>query len=190
MFPLVHQDRENPLELFQIWLNLPAKDKFAHPHYQMLWAEDIPVLTITDANGRTSTVRVIAGEWDGRRAPFPSPASWANDPQNHVRILLIRMEPRAEIRIPAVTPTISRNLYFYEGDKIKVSGKEILSYTRAVIAGDRDLLLQAGNTQCFLLLLEGEPINEPIAKYGPFVMNTSEEIQDAYRDYRQTEFGG
>jgi len=190
MFPLIHQDRENPLELFQIWLNLPAKDKFALPHYRMLWAEDIPVLTSADANGRTSTVRLIAGEWEGRRAPFPSPASWANDPQNHVRILLIRMEPGAEIQIPAVTPTISRNLYFYEGDTIRISGKEILSYTRAVLDGDQDLLIKAGNTRCSLLLLEGEPINEPIAKYGPFVMNTSEEIQDAYRDYRQTEFGG
>ncbi len=190
MFPLVHQDRENPLELFQIWLNLPAKDKFARPHYRMLWAEDIPEAGVTDRNGRESTIRIIAGVWDGKTSPAPTPASWANDPENHVRILLIKMDPGAELTVPAVTPTISRNLYFISGDKMTIAGREIRPYTRASPAGDRDVLIRAGDLPCLLLVLEGEPINEPIAKYGPFVMNTAEEIKDAYRDYRQTAFGG
>lgn len=190
MFPLVHADRENPLELFQIWLNLPAKDKLAQPHYRMLWTEDIPVITSRDAGGKMSVIRLIAGEWDGRIAPVPSPASWAADPKNHVRILLIRMDPGAELRIPAVTSTISRNLYFYDGDKIVVGTKEIGPYSRIVLLGDEDIFVHAGNARCSLLLLEGEPIEEPIARYGPFVMNTPDEIQEAYRDYRQTAFGG
>lgn len=190
MFPLVHQDRENPLELFQIWLNLPAKDKFVQPYYRMFWAEDIPEVRTADTRGRKSMVRIITGVWDGKKSLPPSPASWANDPANHVRILLIKMDPGAELTIPAVTPTISRNLYFIRGDKMMIAGREIRPYTRAAPAGDRDVLIRAGELPCLLLLLEGEPINEPIAKYGPFVMNTAEEIRDAYRDYRQTAFGG
>ncbi len=100
------------------------------------------------------------------------------------------MDPGAELRIPAVTPTISRNLYLYDGDKIVVGTKEIGPYSRIVLLGGEDIFVHAGNARCSLLLLEGEPIEEPIARYGPFVMNTPDEIQDPYRDCRQTAFGG
>ena len=62
MFPLVHQDKENPLELFQIWLNLPAAGKFSDPDYKMLWAEDIPVIKHTNEKGKTATIRLISGK--------------------------------------------------------------------------------------------------------------------------------
>jgi len=61
MFPLVHQNQDNPLELFQIWLNLPKVAKFVEPHFKMLWEDSIPVLNETDSNGKSIEVNVIAG---------------------------------------------------------------------------------------------------------------------------------
>ncbi|HSN29354.1 MAG TPA: pirin family protein, partial [Kofleriaceae bacterium] len=77
MFPLLDSKLPNPLELFQIWLNLPAADKLAPPHFSMLWRRQIPVVEMVDATGRTSQVSVIAGDLGGRAAAPPPPRSWA-----------------------------------------------------------------------------------------------------------------
>lgn len=190
MFPLIHQDRDNPLELFQIWLNLPKKDKFTVPRYHMFWAEDIPEVVVIAENGRKSIVRVITGSYQQIQVPSPSPASWVADPQNQVRILLIRMEADADILLPGVSASLSRNLYFYHGDEITVSGIPVSSGSRVQLSGDAEVRIHSGEMECSLLLLEGEPITEPVVQYGPFVMNTEREIQEAFQDYRKTGFGG
>ncbi|MDV0442921.1 pirin family protein [Methanorbis rubei] len=190
MFPLIHQDKENPLELFQIWLNLSKKDKFTAPNYNMLWSEDIPEVTVTDRGGRASRVRIIAGTFQGVESLDPAPASWAADPKNHVRILLIRMDPEAELTLPGVSESLSRNLYFYSGDAITIGGESVAPYHRIRLAGEDDATVTAGSDTCLLLLLEGEPIHEPVVQYGPFVMNSSQEIHQAYQDYQRTGFGG
>ncbi len=92
-------------------------------------------------------IRLITGKWDDIIAPATSPASWATDPKNHVRVLLIRMDPGAELRIPAVTSTISRNLYFYDGDRIMIGAKEIGPYSRVVLRGGEDIIVHAGNAR-------------------------------------------
>ena len=71
MFPLLERDKPNPLELFQIWLNLPAEDKMVEPHFAMLWQKDIPRITAKDEHGRVTTIDVVAGEVDGKKAPPP-----------------------------------------------------------------------------------------------------------------------
>lgn len=190
MFPLLSQDHGNPLELFQIWLNLPKKDKFTAPRYHMLWAEDIPEIVIPTDTGGKSIVRVITGSYQHAQVRAPSPASWAADSRNHVRILLIRMEPGAEILLPGVSESLSRNLYFYRGDEITLSGIHISSGSRVRLSGGDEVTVHSGRENCSLLLLEGEPITEPVVQYGPFVMNTEREIQEAFRDYRRTGFGG
>ena len=95
MFPCVHSDKPNPLHLFQVWLNLPARNKFVEPHYVMLWAEDIPILEEPDDEGRKTSVRIIAGSLNEVSALPPAPDSWAKNPENHVAIWLIRMAPDA-----------------------------------------------------------------------------------------------
>ena len=77
MFPLLNQDGPNPLELFQIWLNLPSKNKLADPYFTMFWDADIPRRRLTDANGRGVEVTAIAGALDGVRPLAPPPHSWA-----------------------------------------------------------------------------------------------------------------
>ena len=74
MFPLLKTDAPNTLHLFQIWLNLPKRDKFVEPHYKMLWNEEIPKVTVQDEQARESQVTVIAGEFNGVQAPPPAPA--------------------------------------------------------------------------------------------------------------------
>jgi redox-sensitive bicupin YhaK (pirin superfamily) len=174
-----------------LWLNLPAKNKFAEPDYRMLWAEDIPEVLATDTFGITSTVRIIAGQFEGTHSLDPNASSWANDPNNHVGIFMIRMDAGATLTIPAVSATVNRNLYFYRGtDSIHIDDQRIGPSNRAKLDGNAQITLQNGTAESFLLLLEGEPIQEPVAHYGPFVMNSEAEIRQAMRDYQETEFGG
>ena len=190
MFPLVHQDKGNPLEFFQIWLNLPAKDKFADPEYKMLWAEDIPEVQSAAANGQKTTVRLIAGSVMGKSSLEPNSASWANDKNHHVGIYVIHMEPEAVFTLPSVSATMTRNLYYYQGDKLNIDETAIETYHRVKLAGDQEITITNGSSESYMLLLEGEPIQEPVVSYGPFVMNTEQEIRDAFRDYQNTKFGG
>jgi hypothetical protein len=190
MFPLVNQDKANPMELFQIWLNLPAKNKFAEPDYTMLWAEDIPEFQV-GANGKSTTIRLIAGNFQGKESLRPNASSWANDSNNHVGIFMLRMEPESTIIFPAVSATLTRNLYYYRGNGfIQIEGQKISSSNRVKLQGNEAVTITNGSEESFLLLLEGEPIQEPVVHYGPFVMNSEAEIRQAIHDYQQTEFGG
>lgn len=190
MFPLVNQDKDNPLELFQIWLNLPAKDKFADPEYKMLWAEEIPKIQLFAENGKKTTVSLIAGNLEGKSSLEPNAFSWASDKKHHVGIYLIRMEPGASISLPAVSETLNRNLYFFAGQEITVGDRTIPVSNRIKLAGDQDMTIQNGSVGSQMLLLAGEPIQEPVYQYGPFVMTTRQEILQAFQDFQQTQFGG
>ncbi len=190
MFPLINTDADNPLELFQIWLNLPAKSKFVDPYYKMLWSEDIPRLELKDASGRSTTVRIIAGSVDGTAAPSPTPDSWAAPGENQVAIWLIKMEAEATWEIPAAPGEVTRSIYYYKGEQIRVDGREIGSYRSALLHPSQQIFIQNGAGESRILLLQGRPIEEPVVQYGPFVMNTEAQIRQAFSDYRDTEFGG
>lgn len=190
MFPLVHMDKENPLELFQVWLNLPRKKKFADPHFAMLWADTIPKVTSTDTSGSKTQISIVAGNIGDVQAPPPAPDSWAADPANDVNIWNIRMEPHARWTIPAASPESRRTLYFYKGPEIRVAGMEIASYNAIELLPDTEVIVENGVSDAFFLLLQGIPIAEPVVQYGPFVMNTQAEIHQAFSDYRRTQFGG
>lgn len=190
MFPLLKEEEGNPLEIFQVWLNLPKANKMVEPHFKMLWTEDIPVVTITDTNGNTSKIDVIAGSFDDTKSLAPTPDSWAADPKNAVTVLTIKMEANAELKIPAIKEDINRTLYFYKGDQLQAEDQSINANHLVEIVSTEDILLKNGTEEGFLLMLQGRPINEPVAQYGPFVMNTQAEIQQAMQDYQRTQFGG
>ena len=190
MFPLLDEEEPNPLELFQIWLNLPAADKMAEPHFAMLWADDTPTVHHRDDDGRATDVTVIAGRLGDLEPPAPPPASWASRPEADVAIWHIRCEPGACWTMPAAAGAETvRTLYVFAGDGVRIDGQEVAVETGALIRADRDVELEAiGATE--VLLLQGRPIGEPQARYGPFVMNTGDEIEAAFDDYRATGFGG
>ncbi len=191
MFPMVHDDKANPLEIFQIWLNLPKASKFVEPHFKMLWNDMVPTITNTDENGNTTTIDVVAGNLGKIQAPSPTPDSWAANPENGVSILTITMEPNAKWELPAAaSKDVNRTLYFYRGAQLSVDGEAVSNYHSIEVIPDADVLLENGNIEGRLLILQGKPIGEPVVKYGPFVMNTETEIREAYADYRKTQFGG
>lgn len=190
MFPLVNEDRDNPLELFQIWLNLPKKDKFVEPYYKMLWNKDIPKHRESDADGKSTEITIVAGGIGDVKAPPPTPDSWAANRENEVAIWLIAMEASAKWELPAAPMDVMRSLYFHKGSNLRISGNHVPSYQAVDLHPDRELLIENGPVQSHILLLQGRPIDEPIVQYGPFVMNSEAEIRKAFEDYRRTEFGG
>jgi redox-sensitive bicupin YhaK (pirin superfamily) len=156
----------------------------------MLWSDTIPSYTSKDANGKTTTVRVIAGKVENIKAPDPAPDSWAADASNEVAIWTIKLETGAQWNLPVASNGINRSLYFYEGSSIEIAEKNFTSHQAIELYADKEVILKNGATESYLLLLQGKPINEPVAQYGPFVMNTQTEIQQAMSEYQITHFGG
>ncbi len=185
MFPLVERDRPNPLELFQLWLNLPRADKMVEPHFAMLWSEQIRKV----ADG-ASEVTVIAGKFEGALPPAPPPHSWAAREEADVAIWLVRLDPGARLTLPPARSGTRRTLHLFRGGPVRAGGREIPAKSAAAVRADRELALDGGAVESELLVMQGRPIAEPVASYGPFVMNSGAEIEQAIRDYRQSEFGG
>lgn len=190
MFPLLNKKENNPCELFQIWLNLPKANKFCKPYFKMLWKEEIPVIKELDENGKLIEVRIIAGRIGEVKAPAPAPNSWASDKNNGVAIWLIKLEANSKWNIPAASNEVYRSLYFYKGLSLKIAGVDISNYHSVELLSDQDVSIDNGKDDSFLLLLQGCPIDEPVIQYGPFVMNSKEEITQAFDDFNKTHFGG
>jgi len=183
MFPLLHQDKENTLELFQIWLNLPQKNKMVKPDFKMLWAEKIPKIK----DGKAE-VTLISGEYSDKKYFAAPENSWASDASNQVNILLVKLEAGGEFSYPGHSGT-NRSLYFFDGAGATLNGKEISS-KNAVFVDASESLHVSSLGECEFLILEAKPIGEPVVQYGPFVMNTKEEIMQTMQDYQKTQFGG
>lgn len=191
MFPLVHDDKENPLRLFQIWMNLPAKSKMTQPDYKMIWREKMPTGNYTASNGGNVQVKVMIGNYAGVQAIDPLVNSWAADPEHHMGAVEVTMEPGTEFVLPKVSETLNRFVLFYDGeDTVSIAGNAVPINHLFDLNGNEEIIIRNRNAMAKLFILEGEPINEPVVAHGPFVMNTAEEIQEGFSHYRQTQFGG
>lgn len=190
MFPMIHQDKGNPLEIFQIWLNLPRASKRVDPHFKMLWKEVIPIVTHTDEAKRSTRVRVIAGTMQEVVAPEPTPDSWAADPQHAVGVFTVHMEANATWILPKTSPEATRSVFFYKGKDVRIAGSAVAVGHILELEAGEVIEIQNGNEDAYFLVLEGKPIGEPVVKYGPFVMNTEEEIRETMREFGKTQFGG
>lgn len=193
MFPLVETERDNHLELFQIWLNLPAEDKFVDPYFTMLWDESLPRhLLGRDADDPDGVVTVIAGAFDGTESLSPPPNSWASREQADVAIWHFTLAPGRTVEIPAAVSgdRAHRVIYVFEGDSVTIDDTQVDNLHAVQVDAGSHLRVRAGQQPVQMLLLQGVPIGEPVAKYGPFVMNTEQEIHETFDSYRQTGFGG
>jgi redox-sensitive bicupin YhaK (pirin superfamily) len=193
MFPLLDREAPNPLELFQIWLNLPARSKSVPPHFTMFWSEQIPQHA-SDADGATQLV-CIAGRYADAGAALsplaPPPDSYASQADSDLAIWTIRMAPGARWTLPAAGGAgTRRKLYFFKGTSVTVGGQAVDRQAAIELRADAPVDLVNGPTTSEFLMLQGKPIGEPVAQYGPFVMNTEQELKQAYADYQRTEFGG
>ncbi|HZM90126.1 MAG TPA: pirin family protein [Blastocatellia bacterium] len=169
------QVRPEGIDGFQLWVNLPARLKMTQPRYQGILATEIPVVEVTEG----VRVRVITGSVSGVNGPVSGIAA---DP-----VYL-------DVSVPAhasFTQQIARGhsafAYVFEGEA-SFDNKQV-SHTRLVVFGDGDYItVVTAESPVRFLLVSGKPLNEPIARYGPFVMNTREEIEQALRDLRQGTF--
>jgi redox-sensitive bicupin YhaK (pirin superfamily) len=186
MFPLLDDGQPNPLELFQIWVNLPAESKLADPHFSMLWARDVPVVTESGV-----TITVVAGALGEHVPPAPPPDSWASREDADVAIWHVDLEAGASWSLPAARggDATVRVLYVYDGE-VTVGDTKVTAPTGVVVRANVDAPLAAGSEGAQVLMLQGRPIGEPVAQYGPFVMNEQDEIRQAFADYQSTGFGG
>ena len=169
--------RGGTLEMAQLWVNLPAKHKMTPPGYQTLLSESIPRVALPDGAG---SVRVIAGEYAGRRGPartFSPMDVWD-----------IRLTQGKSARF-SLPEGRTLALVVLRGT-VQVNGSEIVRDSQLVVMEREhaDVLLEANN-DATLLLLSGEPLNEPVVGYGPFVMNSETEISEAIDDFNAGRFG-
>jgi redox-sensitive bicupin YhaK (pirin superfamily) len=191
MFPLVHRDRGNRTELFQIWLNLPARNKMVEPYFSLFWKNEIPVHHGQDGAGREFSIVSYAGALsDGQSPPTPPPASWAAQAENAVVIWTIKLAPEANWTLPGGDHLSNRRLYFFRGQQAAVADQQVSSGHAITLPADADIAIANGTAESEFLLLQGRPIGEPTAQYGPFVMNSQHELHEAFRDYQRTGFGG
>jgi redox-sensitive bicupin YhaK (pirin superfamily) len=165
------------LEMVQLWVNLPASDKMTAPRYQTLLNDDIPSVPLV---GGAGTIRVIAGEHAGYRGPartFTPMDVWD---------LQLTQDGAAELVVPAnrtVAVVVLSGSVLVNGDQEAREAQVVLLDTEGI-----SVALKAKN-DAKILLLSGEAINEPVVSYGPFVMNTENEIRQAARDFNSGRFG-
>jgi redox-sensitive bicupin YhaK (pirin superfamily) len=190
MFPLLDTETPNTVELFQIWLNLPRVDKFAEPHFSMLWADSVPAVEQVGVDGATATVTVVAGKIGDAVPPSPPPQSWAGRAESDVAVWNVHLEPGAAWDMPAATGSGTvRVVYSHSGGEVHLGADRLVSGAGAVVdcSGPVRVSSPSGG-EC--LVLQGRPIGEPVAQYGPFVMNDRAGVEQAFRDYQLTHFGG
>lgn len=174
------EQEDGLMEGFQLWLNLPAGDKMRDPWYRDFSAADLPAFTTDDG----AEVTVIAGASHGVEGAVSREGT-----QPLYLDLQLPVGGRFAQRLPAGHNAF---LYVYRG-AVTVAGREIGERRMAVLgnAADRDgVVVEAGAEGARLLLIAGRPLNEPIAQYGPFVMNTEQQIYEALADFRDGRFGG
>jgi hypothetical protein len=161
---------------FQLWINLPASDKMTVPAYQDIAPEDVP--SVRHPNG--TVVKVLAGRFDGTTGPATSAAT---DPL----YLDVSMPPGTDLKVP-IQAGHSAFIYAFGGE-IGIDDTVSLGHGQLAVLSDGDAVgLTAGENAGRALILAGRPLNEPIAKYGPFVMNTQAELQQAVSDYQAGRF--
>lgn len=165
------------LEMVQLWVNLPGEHKMTAPGYQTLLDAEIPPVSLPDEAG---TVRVIAGDFEGRSGPART-----HTPMNVWDLRLVR-DGIARLDLPEGWNSMLVVLH----GTVQVNDSEIARDGQLVTLGRQgeSVLLEANN-EATVLVLSGEPIDEPVVGHGPFVMNTSEEIRQAIRDFSSGKFG-
>jgi hypothetical protein len=168
------EQEEGLMQGFQLWLNLPAKDKMTAPRYQDIAPDRIPVAT--PAKGVTA--KVIAGELAGVRGPVEAGATepfYAD----------IRLAPGAALTVPL---PVGHNAFAYVYEGQAEVADTVLERGRIGVLSDGDGVSRASADGARLILVAGKPLREPVARYGPFVMNTTDELRQAFADYQAGRF--
>jgi redox-sensitive bicupin YhaK (pirin superfamily) len=174
--PASFKQAGGPLEILQLWVNLPGRLKMTAPAYTGLQREDIPVLQLDSGKVR---VQVISGELEGVRGPVESLIG--------IRMLTVELDAGAQVSLPA---PLGHNVFLYvvKGDA-SVGEVALKAHHLIGLSEDGEQLQLRSQSGATLLYGHAAPLSEPVVSYGPFVMNTREEIQQAMADYQAGKFG-
>ncbi|AKD05136.1 nuclease PIN [Pontibacter korlensis] len=165
-----------PMEILQLWFNLPAKYKMTEPKYIGLQKEGIP--TVTEDDGKVK-VNVVSGSWRDTEGPIPSLSD----------IHMASVELQQGGSFSTVVPA-ERNVFFYVvRGAVKVNGETAEKLTLVEFANDGDEISVEAQEDSYILFGHAKPFNEPVVAHGPFVMNSEEEIREAFRDYQMGKMG-
>jgi len=166
-----------PLEILQLWVNLPARLKMVEPRYIGVQAEEIPAIPVANGNG---VVHLVSGAWGDQVGPIAS--------LTNVHMTFIDLRPGAHILAPVAR---SRNVFLYvvRGD-IAVGGEESSAFHLIELEHDGDSVDITASADAVILFGHADPLGEPVVAHGPFVMNTRDEIRQAMMDYQAGRFGG
>jgi quercetin 2,3-dioxygenase len=167
-----------PFQMVQLWVNLPAKDKMAAPGYQAITDANIPRVPIGD--DQTSAVRVIAGEYNGHQGPAHT--------FTEMNVLDIKLGAGRSVELPQ--PDGWTTLLLVQEGAIQINDNAVARASQLVmLSRDGSAVKIAAEQNARVLLLAGQPIEEPIVGYGPFVMNSRQEIEQAINDFNSGKFG-
>lgn len=182
MYPLVNKEDRNPNDITQIMINLPLEAKGRENEVRTVWREEIPVI---EKDG--CSVKVICGRFGDAEMRSPCRDSWANG-DHAVRILRIAMSPGASIEVDATTPSANRNVYMVSGDSVDVCGTSIEPFMRAKVRSDIGMTITNGDNDSVIWVLEGEPIKQKMASFGPVTLGNTKEVRSALEDIRKNEY--
>jgi redox-sensitive bicupin YhaK (pirin superfamily) len=165
-----------PFEMVQLWVNLPKKDKSVEPHYQALTADNMGKLALENNGG---VVNVIAGTANGVKGPA--------DTYTNVNVFDVRLNAGGSFATSL--PASHNTALLVVNGQVEVNGKPANEHSFVLFGNEGEEITLSAAENAVVLLLSGEPINEPIVSYGPFVMNTKEEIEEAITDFNLGKFG-
>ncbi len=167
------QQSEGLMRGFQLWINLPAAEKMSDPAYQEFTPEAIPLV---EAEGQR--VRLLSGTYGGKQGPI-------DDPHTHVQYLDVTLEPNRRFEHKLKTD-MTAFIYVFEGDAT-LAGTTLPQHSLAVLSPGEELEITAGKQGARFILVAGNPLKEPVVQYGPFVMTTRQQIEQAFADYRDNQ---
>lgn len=175
--PPSFKQQGGPLEILQLWVNLPARLKMAKPAYTGVQAEEIPAISLASGKG---TLELVSGTLDGQTGPIQSLTG--------VFMSTVRLASGAAVELPAPQ---GRSVFLYVvGGTIDVAGTQVDQWHLVTLHDDGDILAIEARTDVILLFGHADPIGEPVVARGPFVMNSHQEISEAIRDYQAGKFNG
>jgi redox-sensitive bicupin YhaK (pirin superfamily) len=173
--PQSFMERGGKLEILQLWLNLPAKLKMTAPRYVGVQDDDIPSIPTQDGTGR---IQLVSGEWPGFRGPIQS--------LTNTFMSVVRLVSGGRVKFAGVA---GRRVFLYVvRGSIAIEGERVAQFNLAELHDDGDVVELEANDNAVILFGHADPMQEPIAARGPFVMNTQAELDQAFADFRAGKF--
>jgi quercetin 2,3-dioxygenase len=168
--------RGGPFEMVQLWVNLPKKDKLTSPHYQALTSTQMGVIDLPGHQGR---INVIAGEYNGVTGPA----------KTYTPLVVVDMKLKKSATTATSLPASYNTAILVVNGSASINGQLAAEHSFVLFAGEGEDIAITAEEDAVLLLLSGQPIDEPIVQYGPYVMNTQEEIVESIREFQSGKYG-